>query len=213
MSAELLILWRHARTRSNAEGRFQGQIDIELDDVGQAEADAAASALAELTGGDAARGRVRIVSSDLRRCTQTARPLASRLGLTVHSDRALRERSCGTWEGLLRDEVAEKFPEEYARWQSGEDLRIGDGESVADAAARAGAAITHHAELMDGGTLVLVSHGAAMRGAMAPMIGMDPAAYARVEVLRNAHWAVLRRRRDAWVLSAYNIGAPARRDP
>jgi glucosyl-3-phosphoglycerate phosphatase len=213
VSAEQLFLWRHGRTRSNAEGRFQGQIDVELDDVGRAESDAAATALAEQVGGDAARGRVRIVSSDLRRCTQTARPLASRLGLTVDTDRALRERSCGQWEGLLRADVEERFPEDYGRWQSGEDVRIGGGESVADAAARTGAAITHHAELMDGGTLVVVCHGAAVRGAMAPMIGLDPHAYSRVEVLRNGHWAVLRRRREAWVLSAYNVGVTARRDP
>ena len=36
-----VLLWRHGRTAYNAVGRWQGQIDIPLDDVGRAQAAAA----------------------------------------------------------------------------------------------------------------------------------------------------------------------------
>ena len=42
-----LIIWRHARTEWNHVGRVQGQLDIDLDDIGVAQA---AEAVAALTG-------------------------------------------------------------------------------------------------------------------------------------------------------------------
>ncbi|MED5527550.1 MAG: histidine phosphatase family protein, partial [Actinomycetota bacterium] len=38
MGERQIILWRHGRTSWNAERRFQGQSDIELDDEGRAQA-------------------------------------------------------------------------------------------------------------------------------------------------------------------------------
>ena len=122
-----LVLWRHGQTRWNVEGRFQGQSDIPLDPVGEQQAERAARLLAGLRP-DA------IVSSDLSRAMATAAPLVRLTGLTVTTDKDLRERYGGLWEGLTDAEIRARFPAEHAAWLPPE------GESSALVAERAGAA-------------------------------------------------------------------------
>ena len=43
-----LVLWRHGQTPWNVQGRFQGQTDIQLDEVGTEQAERAARLLAAL---------------------------------------------------------------------------------------------------------------------------------------------------------------------
>ena len=208
MSADLLVLLRHGRTASNADGRFQGQLNVPLDEVGLEQAEEAGGLLAGRLAADATAGRVRIVSSDLRRARETAEPLSLRLGLPVETDPGLRETSAGTWEGLLRHEIEERYPQDFARWAAGEDIRLGGAETRTEAGDRCGSAMRRHAETMDGGTLVVVSHGASMRGGMLRLIGLPSSTYAQFYGLLNCHWAEVRRRRDGWVLSSYNVGPP-----
>ena len=68
-----LVLWRHGQTPWNVQGRFQGQTDIQLDEVGVEQAERAARLLAAL------RPDV-IISSDLSRAMATAAPLSRLTG-------------------------------------------------------------------------------------------------------------------------------------
>jgi probable phosphoglycerate mutase len=197
-----VLLWRHGRTGANADGRFQGQQDVPLDDVGLIQAKAAAATIAERLDG----GACRIVTSDLSRAVVTARALSERTGEPFETDPDLREVYAGAWEGLLRAEIMAGYPEEFAAWQAGDDIRVGGGERRTEAGARAARAVTRHADAMDGGTLVAVSHGAALRCGLVELIGGPAESWHRFEGLRNAHWATITRRRDAWVLSDYNVG-------
>ena len=52
-----------------------------------------------------------------RRCTETARPAAERLGLRVETDARLIEIAHGTWEGRLREEIAANDPLRYRAWR------------------------------------------------------------------------------------------------
>src|SRR5690625_7330104 len=97
--------WRHGRTEYNLQGRFQGQIDIPLDEVGFKQAESAATHLAMLEPSA-------IVSSDLSRAQQTALTLAERVGLEVELDAELREINAGAGEGRTR-------PERLAGWREG----------------------------------------------------------------------------------------------
>ena len=128
-----LVLLRHGRTAWNAERRFQGQADPPLDDVGVAQAYVVADLIAALQPDV-------VVSSDASRAMQTAVPVAERIGLDVLPDARLRERSLGHWEGLTRDEVAARYPDEFADWIAGRDVSRRGGEKCADVAARAYAA-------------------------------------------------------------------------
>src|SRR5262249_48450634 len=105
-----LVLWRHGQTRWDVEGRFQGQSDISLDPVGEQRAARAARLLAALQPSA-------IYSSDLIRATATAAPLARLTGLTVISDKDLRERYGGLWEGLTDTEIRARYPVEHSQWR------------------------------------------------------------------------------------------------
>src|SRR3954452_11777953 len=78
-----LLLVRHGQSEWNAVGRWQGQADPPLTELGRAQARAAARAIGEL---DA------VFSSDLRRARETAEVIAECIGVgPVISDAGLRE--------------------------------------------------------------------------------------------------------------------------
>jgi probable phosphoglycerate mutase len=203
MTADRLMLWRHGRTESNVSQRFQGHRDVPLDDLGQVQVKDAAEQLTAVVMGSPCR----IVSSDLSRAHDTALALAARLRLPVAADPALREICVGSWEGLLREEVRARDPEGLAAWRSGADIRPGGGELRSEVAERAERAIRVHVTEQDGGVLVVASHGAALRGAILRLIGIERWSPRLLAPLRNAHWAQLDRcDDDGWILSAYNVG-------
>jgi len=189
-----LVLWRHGQTRWNAESRFQGQSDIPLDAVGEQQAERAARLLTGLRPDG-------IVSSDLSRAMATAAPLARLTGLSVTTDKDLRERYGGLWEGLTDPEIRARFPAEHAAW------RPPEGESSAAVAERAGGAMERIAAGMAPGTLVVVvSHGAAIRLGAARLLGFPEELWGAVGPLANCAWSVLGRRRSRWRLLEHNAG-------
>ena len=188
------MLWRHGQTIWNAEGRFQGQTDIPLDDTGEAQAALAASRLATLR-------PEAIFSSDLSRATGTAAPLARLTGLPLRLEKELRERSGGSWEGLTDRQIAERFPAERAAWNPP------DGESTTAVADRVGGALHRIAETVsDGGLAVVVSHGAALRLGMARMLGLREEVFGVLGPLSNCSWSVLGLRYGHWRLLEHNAG-------
>jgi probable phosphoglycerate mutase len=195
VTARRVLLWRHGRTAWNVEHRFQGQADPPLDEVGRAQVAAAAPLLAAFS-------PVAIVASDLCRATETALPLAEQLGLPVALDRRLRERSLGRWEGLTRDEVGRRHPEEYAHWLAGrEDCQHGS-EPRAELGDRAVAALSATV----GETVVLVTHSATAMALTGRLLGLPVPAWRAVGPLANCHWSELRLDEHGWRLRAHNVG-------
>ena len=192
------MLWRHGQTVWNAERRFQGQSDIPLDEVGQAQAGRAARLLAAL------RPDL-IVASDLSRAAQTAAPLSRLTGLEVTLDKDLRERSGGRWEGLTDTEIRTRYPAEHASWTPP------DGEPSALVAERVAGALLRVAEAVSGpamttGLAVVVSHGAALRLGMSRLLGMPEELFGVLGPLSNCSWSVLGRRHGRWRLVEHNAG-------
>ena len=101
-SATRVLLVRHGQSEWNAAGRWQGQADPPLSDVGRAQARSAARSLGAL---DA------VFASDLQRATETAAIIAGELGVgPVIVDPDLRERDAGEWSGLTRAEIEDRYP-------------------------------------------------------------------------------------------------------
>lgn len=197
-----VILLRHGRTEWNATGRFQGQLDSPLDLIGKAQAQGAAVAVAPMQP-DA------IVSSDLSRCADTAAAVAAEIGIDVVPDPRLREINLGLWQGLTRAEAHERFPEEYAGWQAGEDRRRGDGETYAEVGARASACIVEWLDrLGPGATLVAVTHGGTARATIGTMLEFEPDLYWRLAPLGNCRWSMLTDIGRGWRLEEHNAGSP-----
>ena len=195
-----VVLLRHGRTAHNATGRIQGQLDVDLDDVGRAQALADAEALAEAT-------PYAVVSSDLARARDTATPLADRSGVSLTLDPRLREISLGEWQGLTADEAETRFPDEYAAWRRGEDVRRGGGETYLDAGRRAAACIGELVQdLPDGRTLIVVTHGGTARGALGVLLDLPVDGWWRLAPLGNTCWSVLAEGDRGWRLERHNTG-------
>ena len=115
---------RHGETAWNAEGRVQGQTDVPLSPVGEAQARALVPALA-------GERFAALYASDLARVRQTAAPAAQALGLAPRLDAALRERHYGMFETLTYAEARLRHPEDFARFKAKEpDYDFGSGESL-----------------------------------------------------------------------------------
>jgi glucosyl-3-phosphoglycerate phosphatase len=200
-----LLVWRHGRTDWNASGRFQGQLDPPLDAEGRAQAARTAPHLAAALHGE----HVVLVSSDLQRAVDTAGALAPLLGVPVRVDERLREHGLGSWEGLTRDEVAERHPDQYQDWLAGRPVPGRGGEAQADVAARATAVV---ADLPPASVAVLVTHGGTAGRLLEALLGLGPEHRRLFGPLGNCHWSDLSFQASGWRLMRHNMSVPGQRE-
>jgi probable phosphoglycerate mutase len=196
-----LLLWRHGRTEWNAEGRMQGQADVPLDEAGIRQAAEVAPLLA------AERPEL-VISSDLLRAHLTARALGACLDQEVRVDVRLRESNFGVWQGCTADEIAAGWPDEYAAWRGGDGFLVPGMETFGEVAGRMHAAIVDALAQVEG-TVVVVSHGAAIRRALGPLLGWPDDVLWRIGPLGNCRWTELRHTATGWRLHAHNVGPVA----
>lgn len=165
-----IFLARHGETEWNRIGRWQGKTDIPLSEVGRAQARTLADRLR-------ARGVTEIFTSDLSRARETAEIVAEALGVTrVSIDPRLRERGFGCFEGLTREECAERHADDWARYLADRRATPTDAEPKEQVVARMLAAVTAVAEPSDrAGHVLVVSHGAAIRSLLHAITGVEPA--------------------------------------
>jgi broad specificity phosphatase PhoE len=151
-----VLLVRHGQSRGNAEGRFGGHTATPLSDLGRAQADATARALAS-------ENITAIYSSDLLRAVQTAEPLALAAGLALETTDAFRERSVGLMEGLTFEEAAAAHPEEYAALLRRDfEHVLAGGESYRQLLDRASSRLDRAIEANRGGAVAVFSHTGAI---------------------------------------------------
>ena len=154
-----ILLARHGETDWNREGRFQGWADPPLNATGRAQAvDLSVQLMAEELAA--------VYSSPLRRAYETAEVVAASRGLEPVTVDALREVDVGSWSGLSRAEIEQRFPEQYARWL---DYGQGweDGETYEQMVDRVVEALQELADGRDGERILAVTHGGPMRAASA----------------------------------------------
>lgn len=107
-----LLLVRHGETEWNRQGRFQGQIDVPLNDNGRDQALKAGEFLQEVAIDFA-------VSSSLLRPKETAEIiLKHHPQINLELQPGLREISHGHWEGKFETEIEQEFPGELQRWRT-----------------------------------------------------------------------------------------------
>lgn len=149
-----ICLVRHGETPWNIERRFQGQLDIGLNQHGVRQARAAGRFLRD-------EQASALYSSDLSRAWATGHALAEFAGLVARARPALRERKCGVLEGLTPDEAKVAHPETYARFEAREpDFAIpGQGESLMELSARVVGCLQEIALAHQGEIVLVVTHG------------------------------------------------------
>ncbi|MFF8656185.1 bifunctional RNase H/acid phosphatase [Streptomyces huasconensis] len=172
------VLLRHGETPLTPEKRFSGSggTDPSLSAVGREQAERAAAAFA-------ARGTIQaIVSSPLKRCQETARTVAARLGLDVHLEEGLRETDFGAWEGLTFGEVRERHPEELNAWLASPKTAPPGGESFAAVSRRVAAARDRLTSAYAGRTVLLVTHVTPIKTLVRLALGAPPESLFRMEL-------------------------------
>ncbi len=116
--------------------------------------------------------------------------------------------------GLTLPEFAERFPEEYAAWQAGTKAAPG-AETDADVVARFVPALRAALDALGPGeTGVVVTHGAALRAALAELLDFGSTGRDALGVLGNGHWVELAHSASGflggaarWRLAGYNLAA------
>lgn len=174
-----ILLARHGETPWNAEGRYQGQEDIALSPVGQAQAAALGQRLREV--------RIdRAVASPLSRARRTAElALGDARASMLAFDEGLKEIAHGTWEGLLASEIHARDPERLRAWREApHEVLMPQGESLQHVFDRAWPAFARAAEgLGDADTLLVVAHDAVNRVLLCHVLGIP---FARLWGFRQA---------------------------
>jgi broad specificity phosphatase PhoE len=174
MTAVLLV--RHGVTDWNDTMRAQGQADIPLNARGRSEAREVAAALSGLD-------VVAVYSSDLERARDTAEAIAAAHGVEVTIDPAFREIDQGEWTGLTDVEIAARWPD---RWGPARNYRARPGgESPDEVRRRALAGLRRAVEAHPRGTVVVVSHGVAIRTLVGECLGLRGRDAARIRGLAN----------------------------
>ena len=149
----VIYLIRHGETMWNREKRLQGHIDIGLNDVGHQQAARLANSLVD-------KKISAIISSDLSRAIDTAKPIALHHQLELNLDPALRERHYGVMQGLSHQEIAEHHPENHQAWKKRDvHFQPENGESLAQFNDRVVTAIASWAKKYAGQEIAIVAHG------------------------------------------------------
>ena len=94
-----------------------------------------------------------VYASDLRRAFETAEILAAPHAVPVVADAGLREIDIGSWSGLTRSQIEERFP----------DGKRPDGETHEQHGTRVRAAVMRIAREHLGERILLVTHGGTIR--------------------------------------------------
>ena len=167
------MIWfaRHGETPHNREGRLQGRVDLELSEQGL---DQARRLAARFRGLEVAR----VVSSPLRRATQTAAAIAAVCGVDVEVDDRLIELDYGDWDGRLLSELR---PERGSGWMRDPAFAPPGGESLVDVTRRVEAFCRDRLAPAEGG-IVAVSHVSPIKAAVAWALGVDERATLRMQL-------------------------------
>lgn len=165
-----LILVRHGQTSSNVAGALDtAEPGADLTDLGRRQAAAVPAALAheEVTA---------VYASPLVRTQQTAAPLAAARGLPVVVRRGLEEVSAGHLEMRTDEEAVLAYVDLLRTWMhTDRDHRLPDGEAGTSFLARFDAVVEDLAAVHGpDDTVVVVSHGAAIRVWVAVATAMSP---------------------------------------
>jgi phosphoserine phosphatase len=172
------LLIRHGETDWNRAGKFQGQIDIPLNDNGRNQASLAAEFLKTVQIDFA-------FTSTMQRPKETAEIiLRAHPGVQLWEDADLREISHGLWEGKFESEIDAEYPGELDDWRSQpESVQMPEGENLQDVWTRATAAWEKILHQVGNNTQtgIVVAHDATNKVLLCYLLGLDLADFWKIK--------------------------------
>ncbi|MGB1109999.1 MAG: histidine phosphatase family protein [Gammaproteobacteria bacterium] len=155
-------------------GRYRGQIDDPLSDLGWAQMRATAAEEQDWT---------RLVSSPLCRCLAFANELSEQRGLPLEVDERLREVGFGDWEGMSGAEIDERWPDaRRAFYKNPIEGRPAGAEALADFSARCADAWEDITSRYVDDHVLVVAHAGVIRATLAYVLGMPLERLYRLQV-------------------------------
>jgi alpha-ribazole phosphatase len=148
-----LYLVRHGITKANMEKRYVGQTDVSL-------AADSRPQLEELKNALQAVSFNRVISSDLRRCTETLHVICP--GTQYEVETALREMHFGRWEMKTYEDL--KHNQRYRKWvEDPETVFPEEGEKYQEFSKRVEAWLREFLRNSSSGNYLIVTHGGVIR--------------------------------------------------
>ena len=173
----LIFFVRHGLTDWNVQRRFQGTLNIPLNEAGILQARTAAARCREL-------GLERIYHSTLARAAQTAEIIADASGAPLFPCPGFNEVCLGAFQGLNRDEAKAQYPEAYAHYFADRvNAAPPEGESLYQVQQRALdtlALIERDAAGCE--RIAVVSHGALLKTLLGAIAGIPLEYFANFDV-------------------------------
>jgi alpha-ribazole phosphatase/probable phosphoglycerate mutase len=170
-----LYIIRHGQVVNHHEYRYNGHHDVDITPLGVEQMERIAEFLS-------AHPVDAVYSSDLVRATRGAGIICASIGKTPVSVESLRELHLGRWEGLTRDEAAERFPEEADfQFRDLATSKVKGGESLPDLSARVLPAIEGIIDRHRGGRVCVVAHGGVNRVVLTDAMGLPIENFFRIE--------------------------------
>ena len=153
-----LILVRHGESCANRQKIFAGNYNVDLEERGVLQAEKTAEYIKDNFKVD------KLYASDLIRAYRTGECIGKALGLEVIPCKGIREICAGLWDGMLFEEIEEKYAESYAVWRNDVGkAQPPEGESIVEMKSRVMTAFTKIAEENDGKTVVCATHATPIR--------------------------------------------------
>ena len=183
---------RHGQTGFNTERRLQGAMPVPINERGEQESRALAEYLRT-------RQIDALYASPRLRAKQTADIVAARLGVRAIEDERLAEIAFGIFEGHTFAEVERKFPQAYAKWETGyRAYRVPEGESRLDVQLRMQAAWDDIVKADGHERVAIITHSSALVILLAAMFTVLPQ-----KRLLNTSITTLERCDEIWRIKAY----------
>ncbi|MCC5658973.1 histidine phosphatase family protein [Nostoc sp. XA010] len=166
-----LLLVRHGETDWNRQTRFQGQIDVPLNDNGRQQSQKAGEFLQDVAIDYA-------VSSPMLRPKETAEIiLKQHPNVKLDLQDGLREISHGLWEGKFETEIEQEYPGELQRWRLvPAEVQMPEGENLQEVWERSVAAwqsIVETASTNQFKTVLVVAHDATNKTLLCHVLGLS----------------------------------------
>ena len=178
-----IILVRHGETDWNREGRFQGQIDIPLNERGKEQAKKASEYLEEIK-------FTKAFSSSMQRPYETAQIILTKQNkIPINKIENLVEISHGLWEGKLEEEIKKGWPKMLENWHSKpESVIMPEGESIKQVSDRAISAWNDICESQENNdTTLIVAHDAVNKTLICEILGLD---YANIWMIKQGNGGI-----------------------
>lgn len=211
MSTRIFLI-RHGETEWNRGSIFQGHKDSRLTEKGINQARALANRFINIQLAAA-------YSSDLSRARHTAELILNGAKHVPQEDARLRERGLGIFEGSRREDIEQRYPQEFQKYASGDpEYVVPGGESARGRFEMALGCLEEIGRKHEGHNVLVITHGGVLTAMFRYVTGLGHLAKRKYSLYNCAFNSFIFTSPNEWLLETWgdlgHIPEPvAKREP